>query len=99
MSDLETTEGGIILVARRTKILCRWCGAAYEKRQDEDDAKALEGIRAHELQCRIGVRQRLLQAALSGPLTGKGGAAIVDTVDAVMGAVEAGERTSWKETI
>lgn len=97
MSDLEALSGGLILVPQRTKILCRWCGAAYEKRAAESDEKALEGVKAHELQCRAGVRQRFIQAALSGPLTEKGGEAIVDTVDAVMASLESQDRTSWKE--
>lgn len=98
MADLEATPGGIIL-PMRTKILCRWCGAAYEQRPDETDARANEGVRGHELQCRSGVRQRLLQAALGGPMVEKGGAAVVDVVDAVMASVESQARTSWKETI
>lgn len=97
MADLEQVRG--IFLPTRVKILCRWCGAAYEQRPDESDEKATEGVRAHELQCRAGVRQRLLQAALSGPMVEKGGAAVVDTVDAVMRSVEAQERTTWKETL
>ena len=97
MSAHEATPGGILLPTR-TKLLCKFCGAAYDRRPNEDDAKALAGVRTHELQCRIMTRQRFVQAALSGPVAMKGGEAAVDAVDQAIRAIEAGERTAWKES-
>lgn len=99
MSDLETTEGGLILVPRRVKTFCHWCGAAYERRPGTDEAKANEGITAHETQCRIGAKHRLIHAVLAGPLSTKGAEAVLDMVHNIMASVEAGERAMIKETL
>lgn len=95
-SRLEQTAGGILLPTR-VKLMCHFCGAAYERRDNEDEAKALEGIRAHELQCRLMTRGRFIQAALSGPVAMKGGEAVIDTVEQALDALSAGKRSEWKE--
>jgi hypothetical protein len=56
VGELTTLESGLV-VAQRTKHLCRWCGAAFERDL---------GAQLHESQCRHGARLRLLGDALGG---------------------------------
>jgi hypothetical protein len=95
----ETKTPGGIIMPETTKQLCKFCGAAYAGRPGETVEKAEEGVRAHELQCRHGAKQRFIQAALSGPVAMKGGEAVIDTVESVLRTIEAGERTTWKEVV
>lgn len=95
-SVLVQTAGGIFL-PERVKLMCCFCGAAYERRVGETEEKATEGLRAHELQCRLMTRGRFIQAALSGPVAMKGGEAVIDTVEQALTALETGARATWKD--
>jgi len=88
VGELTTLESGLV-VAQRTKHLCRWCGAAFERDL---------GAQLHESQCRHGARLRLLGDALGGAVASKGAEAVVDLVTCVMAAIEAKPRTTWTET-
>lgn len=80
---------GLVLAPKRDKVLCRYCGGAFEG----DD-----GCNKHESQCREIARKEWVAALLASPAAADlTPAQVVARVNATVDAYDARERHRWVE--
>lgn len=86
--NMMATPGGLV-VQKRTRYLCRYCGAAHG---------ILKGCELHEVQCREQVRAQWTMSMLGGPASvSMTPQQISDYVRSAIVEYEKRERSTWTE--
>lgn len=92
-SDLDgygkVGTSGLILAPKRDKVLCRYCGGAFEGN---------DGVTKHESQCREIARKEWTASLLASPASASlSPVEIVERVNATVDAYDARPRHRWVE--